>query len=45
VKLGKYLWQRKWFWITPVMIFLVLLALLILWLDASAVIPFNYAVH
>lgn len=41
----RFLWRKKVYWITPIVIFLLLLVLLILWLDASAVIPFNYAVQ
>jgi hypothetical protein len=45
VTFREFLWRKKAYWITPIVVFLLLLVLLILWLDASAVIPFNYAVQ
>jgi hypothetical protein len=37
-----FLWQRKLWWLMPIIIFLVLLGLLIVFTQSSAVAPFIY---
>ena len=41
-ELGRYLKQRKAYWLAPLMIVLVLLGLLLVFASSSAVAPFIY---
>lgn len=41
-ELGQFMWQRKKWWLAPIVIMLVLLGLLIVLSSGSAVAPFIY---
>lgn len=41
-ELGQFMWQRKKWWLAPIIIMLVLLGLLIVLSSGSAVAPFIY---
>ena len=38
-----FLWQRKLWWLMPIIIFLVLIGILLIFTQSSAVAPFIYA--
>jgi hypothetical protein len=41
-ELGQFMWQRKKWWLAPIIIMLVLLGVLIVLSSGSAVAPFIY---
>lgn len=43
VEAGFFLWERKAWWIAPIIFFLVIVGLLIIFAQSSAISPFIYA--
>ena len=43
VEIGEFLWERKLWWIIPVIIMLILIGIIIVFSQTSSVSPFIYA--
>jgi hypothetical protein len=41
--LGQLLWEFKWWWLTPLMLMVVMFGLLMYWANRTGQNPFNYA--
>ena len=42
IELFQFFWQHKWWWLTPMVVFLFLVGILVVFGQSSAIAPFIY---